>query len=73
MNGFKLLTIEYDGIYGIINDYTSDSKVINYLLKLKEGIDNLDYDVVVYSLEELINGNGNEDTGNSKYNYGKGD
>lgn len=54
MNGLKLLTIEYDGIYGIINDYTSDSKVINYLLKLKEGIDNLDYDVVVYSLEELI-------------------
>lgn len=54
MNGFKLLTIEYDGIYGIIDDYTSDSKVMNYLLKLKEGIDNLDYDVVVYSLEELI-------------------
>ena len=33
MNGFKLLTIEYDGIYGIIVDYTSDSKVINYLSK----------------------------------------
>lgn len=54
MNGFKLLTIEYDGIYGIIDNYTSDSKVMNYLLKLKEGIDHLDYDVVVYSLEELI-------------------
>lgn len=30
MNGFKLLIIEYDGIYGIIVDYTSDSKVMNY-------------------------------------------
>lgn len=38
MNGFKLLTIEYNGIYGIIDDYTSDSKIMNYLLKLKEGI-----------------------------------
>lgn len=52
MNGFKLLTIEYNGIYGIIDDYTSDSKVMNYLLKLKEGIDNLDYkhvaDIITY-------------------------
>ncbi len=54
MNALKLLTIEYDGIYGLIEDYTSDSKIINYLLKLKEGIDNLDYDMVAYSLDGII-------------------
>ena len=41
MNGLKLLTIEYDGIYGIIGHYTSDSKVMNYLLKLKDYISSL--------------------------------
>ncbi len=54
MDGLKKLKIEYDGIYGTIDDYTSDSNIMNYLLKLKEGIDDLDYDVVMYSLEEII-------------------
>ncbi len=54
MDGLKKLKIEYDGIYGTIDDYTSDPNIMNYLLKLKEGIDDLDYDMVMYSLEEII-------------------
>ena len=54
MNGLKLLTIEYDGIYGTIKDYTSDSNVMNYLSKLKVGIDKLDFDMVDYSLDGII-------------------
>ena len=49
-----MLRIEYDGIYGTIDDYTSDPNIMNYLLKLKTGIDELDYEVVKYSLEEII-------------------
>lgn len=54
MNGLKLLEIEYDGIYGTIEDYTSDSNIMNYLLQLRTGIDDRDYEIVKYSLEELI-------------------
>ncbi len=54
MNGLKQLQIEFDGIYVTIDGYTSDSNVMNYLLKLKEGIDENDYDIVRYSFEELI-------------------
>ena len=54
MNGLKQLQIEFDGIYGTIDKYTSDSNIMNYLVRLKEGIDGYDYDVVRYSLEELI-------------------
>ena len=54
MNGLKRLKIEWDGIYGTVEDYTSDSNVMNYLTKMKEGIDDLDYDIVKYSLKELI-------------------
>ena len=45
MNGLKLLTIEYDGIYGTIDRYTSDSNVMNYLTKLKQGIEECDFDI----------------------------
>lgn len=54
MNALKQLRIEYDGIFGTIDRYTSDSNVMNYLQKLKEGIDAPDYDTVIYSLSELI-------------------
>lgn len=54
MNALKKLSIEYDGIYGLIKNYTSDSKIMNYLLKLKEGIDSFDYEIVSYSLDEII-------------------
>lgn len=54
MNGLKLLIIEYDGICGTIESYTSDSNVMNYLTKLNEGIEELDFDMVVYSLDELV-------------------
>ena len=54
MNALKQLRIEYEGIYGTITDYTDDSNIVNYLLRLKEGIDDSDYDVVIYSLRALI-------------------
>ena len=54
MNGLKLLEIEYDGIYGTIDGYTSDANIMNYLLQLRTGIDDRDYEVVKYSIEELI-------------------
>lgn len=54
MNALKVLTLEYDGIYGTIDTYTSESNIMNYFTKLKEGMDNLDYDVVLYSLDKII-------------------
>lgn len=54
MNALKQLRIEYDGIFGTIDGYTSNSNVMNYLQKLREGIDATDYDTVIYSLSELI-------------------
>lgn len=54
MNGLKLLEIEYDGIFGIIADYTSDPNIMNYLSKLEKGIEKRDYETVKYSIEELI-------------------
>ncbi len=54
MNSLKLLQVEYDGIYGTIRGYTSDSNIMNYLSQLKNGIDERDYEIVKYSIEELI-------------------
>lgn len=54
MNALKQLRIEYDGIFGTIDGYTSNSNVMNYLQKLREGIEATDYDTVIYSLSELI-------------------
>ena len=54
MTGLKRLEIEYDGINGIIREYTKDAIVVNYLAKLKEGIDNRDFTLVKYSLKELV-------------------
>lgn len=54
MNSLKLLQIEYDGIYGTIDEYTSDPNIMNYLLQLKTGIDDRDYEIVKYSVEELV-------------------
>lgn len=53
MNSLKLLQVEYDGIRGIIEEYTSDSRIMNYLVQLKNGIDDRDYEIVKYSVEEL--------------------
>lgn len=54
MNPFKMLKIEYDGIFDAIDRYTSDSNVMNYLRKLKEGIDNGDYDIITYSVKGIV-------------------
>lgn len=54
MNSLKILQIEYDGIYGTIRKYTSDANIMNYLSKLKNGIEVKDYEMVRYSLEEII-------------------
>lgn len=54
MNGLKRLQIEYEGISGIIGHYTSESNIMNYLIKLEEGMNSLDYEVVLYSLDLII-------------------
>lgn len=53
MNNFQRLAIEYDGIYGTINEYTSDASLINYLFKLKEAIAEANYDAIMYTLSGI--------------------
>ena len=53
MNPFKLLCTEYDAIHGTIDDYTSESNVMNFLLQLKMGIENGDFEIIEYTLSEL--------------------
>lgn len=53
MDTLKKLSLEYDGIYGTIQDYTSDANIMNYLTKLKESIDSGDYDAIMYSLSGI--------------------
>lgn len=56
MNNFQRLSVEYDGIYGTIDKYTSDANLMNYLFKLKEAIANADYDTIMYTLSNIDNG-----------------
>lgn len=35
MNNFQRLSVEYDGIYGTIDDYTSDANLMNYLFNIE--------------------------------------
>lgn len=44
------LTIECDGICGTIDEYTDDSKVMNYLSKLQEAVAEANYDTIMYTL-----------------------
>lgn len=53
MNNFQRLAIEYDGIFGTINDYTSDASLMNYLFKLKEAIAEANYDTIIYTLSGI--------------------
>lgn len=53
MNNFQRLSIEYDGIYGTIHDYTSDSNLMNYLVKLQEAIVEANYDTIMYTLSGI--------------------
>ena len=53
MNNFQRLSVEYDGIYGTIDDYTSDANLMNYLFKLKEAISDADYDTIMYTLSAI--------------------
>lgn len=53
MNNFQRLSVEYDGIYGTIDKYTSDANLMNYLFKLKEAIANADYDTIMYTLSSI--------------------
>ena len=53
MNAYKRLQLEYDGIYGTIKKYTSESYIMNYLSKLKSAIDEPDYDTLMYSLSAI--------------------
>ena len=47
MNNFQRLSLEYDGIYGTLNRYTSDANLMNYLSKLKKAIADADYDIFI--------------------------
>lgn len=53
MDNYQRLSLEYDGIYGIIDEYTSDSIIMNYLDKLKVAIENADYDAITYTLSNI--------------------
>ncbi len=53
MNNFQRLSVEYDGIYGTIDDYTSNANLMNYLFKLKEAIVDADYDKIMYTLSGI--------------------
>lgn len=53
MNNYQRLSLEYDGIYGTIDEYTSDAIIMNYLDKLKESIENANYDVIIYTLSKI--------------------
>lgn len=53
MDNFKRVTLEYGGIYGVINEYTSNPVVMNHLNILKKAIENADYDVIMYTLSQI--------------------
>lgn len=53
MNNYQKLELEYDGIYGTIREYTTDSNVMNYLNKLKKSITEANYDSIKYTLSEI--------------------
>ena len=50
MNNFQRLSLEYDGIYGTLDECTSDANLMNYLSKLKKAIADADYDTIMYTL-----------------------
>lgn len=53
MNSFQRLSVEYDGIYGTIEEYTSEANLMNYLSKLKTAIAEANYDTIVYTLSGI--------------------
>mgnify|MGYP002559289354 FL=1 len=53
MNNFQRLAIECDGICGTIDEYTDDSKVMNYLSKLQEAVAEANYDTIMYTLSSI--------------------
>lgn len=53
MNCYKQLCLEYDGIFGIIKEYTSDINIINQLSILRQGLDSGDYEIIQYGLQNL--------------------
>ena len=53
MNNYQRLVLEYDGIYGTIDEYTSDSKIQNYLCKLKDAIAEANYEAIKYTLSKI--------------------
>lgn len=53
MNNFQVLSVEYDGIYGTLAEYTSEANLKNYLLKLREAIVKADYDMIMYTLSSI--------------------
>lgn len=54
MDRLKVLEVEYNGIYGTIRKLTNESNIMNYLAQLERGIDNKDFELVKYSVGEII-------------------
>ena len=54
MDRLKVLEVEYNGIYGTIRKLTNEPNIMNYLAQLEHGIDNKDYELVKYSVGEII-------------------
>lgn len=54
MNPVKQLSIEYDGIHGLIDSYTSNAVILNTLTQLKLALENGDYEAIVYALDVLL-------------------
>ena len=54
MNPFKQLSIEFEGIRNTITGYTSHGNIGNFLEELKTGIDTRDFELISYTLGQII-------------------
>ncbi len=54
MNPVKQLSMEYEGIRGLIDSYTSNAAILNNLTQLKIALENQDYESIVYVLDALL-------------------
>lgn len=54
MNPVKQLSMEFDGVYGLIDSYTSNAAVLNNLTQLKIALENQDYEAIIYALDVLL-------------------
>lgn len=55
MTAIQHLNLEFDSIAGVINNYSQDTQINNYLAKLKKGIAEADREAIVYCLDAILN------------------